>query len=225
MRLATVTAYAAANEETKLEGKRENFHEMAAVCATLRPQGVRVRGRRRKNKGGVNEMDKARALGVVLIGLLLLPSQSVIAQSAAGRILGRVIDEQGAALPHAKVTVTNTATQLAHATETDDEGTYQVLDLPIGRYTVSAAHDGFQTTVTEAYPLQINQNLRVDLHLPVGGRAEAIEVKGDTAGVETVSSTVGGVRNQPTGSQSSLERTYDARLGLTATRRDGDQHV
>ena len=112
-------------------------------------------------------------------------------QSATATILGHVTDPQGAAIAKARITATNTATQIAYKTESDAEGNYRVSALPIGAYIVTAEHEGFSKLVTEARTLQINQDMRMDLQLVVGARTETVEVTGVGNNVETVNPTIG----------------------------------
>lgn len=132
---------------------------------------------------------------VVLLALvsvfLALTCGSFYGQSATASILGRIVDQQGAALPKAKVTVTNVATSVTNQVETDSEGNYRVLALPIGTYTVAAEHPGFATVLMPPVTLEINQQERMDLHLLVGARAETVEVTGGVTNVETVNPTLG----------------------------------
>lgn len=123
--------------------------------------------------------------------LLLALSSQLVAQSARARIIGTVTDPQGAVLPGATVTVTNTATGVQTKTTTDQEGQYQAFELPIGSYKVKVEREGFKTTETVAYTLEINQVQRIDVRLAVGTRGETIEITGDAAQVETVNPTLG----------------------------------
>jgi hypothetical protein len=129
--------------------------------------------------------------GAVSLFLVLFVSHPVWGQSATASILGRVMDPQGAAVPKTRITATNTATQVVYRAETDAQGDYRILALPIGTYTVSAEHEGFAKLVAEPRTLQINQQERMDLHLSVGARTETIEVTGVGSSVETVNPTIG----------------------------------
>jgi hypothetical protein len=64
------------------------------------------------------------------------------AQNTNGRIIGTVTDTQGAAIAGAKISVTNTGTNVLSDTVTNNEGYYQVLQLPVGSYTVTVEHAG-----------------------------------------------------------------------------------
>ena len=112
-------------------------------------------------------------------------------QQATGRIVGRIVDSQGAVIVGAKITVTNAGTHISSETVTDKDGAYQVLQLPIGDYSVTVEKSGFQKTITTPHPLEINQALRVDLTLRVGAASETLEVSGAAALVETYNSTLG----------------------------------
>jgi len=106
--------------------------------------------------------------------------------------MGSVTDAQGAVVAKAKVTVTNVGTNVHWETETGTDGTYQVLDLPIGDYTVTVELAGFAKLVTQPQTLTINQSLRIDVALKVGTINETIEVESQNTQVETVNPTVGG---------------------------------
>lgn len=113
------------------------------------------------------------------------------AQSERARIIGSVTDPQGAVIPDAIVSVTNTATGIVTKAKTDAQGQYQASELPIGSYKVKVEHDGFKTTETVAYTLEINQVLKIDVKLPLGARNETVEVTGEAAQVDTVNPTLG----------------------------------
>jgi hypothetical protein len=123
--------------------------------------------------------------------LCLLPLSEAFAQDTTGRIVGKITDVQGAVVPGAKVVVKNVATGITSQVMTDKDGLYQVQNLPIGSYKVTAEKTGFRTTVTAAYQLLINQNLRIDISMQVGTVNETVEIRGDATVVETVNSTLG----------------------------------
>ncbi len=133
-----------------------------------------------------------RRLSVAIIASFLAFSIPVMAQTSTGRIIGTVSDQQGAALAGAHVTVTNSGTNVHWNTTTNADGAYQVLDLSIGNYVVSVELAGFAKATTTPRELTINQSLRIDVPMRVGGAHEVIEVKADSAQVETVNPTVGG---------------------------------
>ena len=88
-------------------------------------------------------------LAAISLSLVFVLSKPVLAQDATGRVIGTVYDQQGGVVPAAKVTVTNTGTQVSRSTVTDKDGHFEALDLPIGDYRVAVEHDGFNRTVTQ----------------------------------------------------------------------------
>ncbi len=129
----------------------------------------------------------AAALLMFSLMFLMMPA---FAQDANGRIIGVVTDPSGSVIPHAKVTVTNSETNVSNETTAGDDGTYQVLLLPVGTYRVSAEAQGFRKSVTNPQPLEINQSLRINLKLEIGSTAETVQVEAIASGVETTNATI-----------------------------------
>ncbi len=127
----------------------------------------------------------------LLSALLIAASCALTAQEATGRIVGNAYDQTGAVIPGAHIVVTNTATLLSRATDTNSTGYYQVLSLPIGTYTVTATRKGFNPIVTSANTLEINQSLKVDVTLSVGSNTEVVTVENSAVTVETINPTMG----------------------------------
>jgi outer membrane receptor protein involved in Fe transport len=128
---------------------------------------------------------------LVLFGLIGSFNCSLFAQDATGKLVGTVVDPQGAVVPGAKITVTNVTTGVTREAVTTSDGSYLVNSVPIGTYTVTVEKTGFAKVVSPAQQLQINQNLKIDMHLAVGSGTETVDVQAQAAGVETVSSTLG----------------------------------
>jgi len=127
----------------------------------------------------------------VAVALLISSCAHLAAQEATGKIVGDITDPTGAAVQHANVTVTNTETNIAHKATSDNAGYYQVLQLPIGKYKVSAVAPGFEEqTVVAANPLEINQSQRIDVQMSVGKLTTAVTVESQAPMVETQNSTI-----------------------------------
>jgi len=138
------------------------------------------------------QIRKISVFALPLVFSLALFSFLMVGQDATGKITGVVTDPGGAVVPGAKVTVTNTATNISRETTTDASGSYQVLQLPIGSYTASAQAPGFeQVTVQSKNPLEINQTLRMDVHLEIGRVSNTVTVESGASLVETENQTVG----------------------------------
>jgi carboxypeptidase family protein/TonB-dependent receptor-like protein len=130
-------------------------------------------------------------VGVCVLEFLTQFAGAAFAQDATGRVMGAVTDQQGAAVPGAKVTVTNTATHIANTTVTAGDGTFTVLNLPIGPYRVDVEHEGFNKVSTKENRLEINQSLRFDVALKLGAVNQTVTVEAQSSRVETANPTVG----------------------------------
>jgi hypothetical protein len=142
-------------------------------------------------------MKTLRRDGAAVSALLTLALGAVLMSSALGQqavttatIGGRVVDANGAALPGANVTATNTETNQTRTSTTDDGGRYRLSYLPVGTYQLQAEKVGF-ATLTRALTLTVGQALDVPLVLPVAGLAESVRVtEADVPVVETARTQV-----------------------------------
>ncbi len=131
-----------------------------------------------------------RAGGAALT-LSLLATTAALGQTVTGSITGLVTDPSGAIIPHAAVTVTNTATGVHTPTTSNDSGVYTVRFLPIGPYTVEVTSQGFSKVTVPQFALEINQTAKVDAHLTVGASTE-VRVQGDVTPIlDTTDATLG----------------------------------
>src|ERR1700683_3294606 len=91
----------------------------------------------RKNMENFARYIRLQCVWTLLIALVLF-SLPIAAQETVGRVIGVVTDPSGSVVPRAKVTVTNVDTNTNSETTTAADGSYQVLQLPVGNYRVSA---------------------------------------------------------------------------------------
>ena len=91
------------------------------------------------------ELPQFRVVLYVLSVVVLLLSLST-AQVQNGQFSGQVTDPSGAAIANAKVTVTNPSTNFTNSTTTNQNGLYNLKELPIGVYKITVEASGFKTT-------------------------------------------------------------------------------
>lgn len=128
---------------------------------------------------------------LAVAAVCLFTATLALSQDATGRVSGVVTDPTGAVVIGAKVTVTDVATGVNRDTQTGNDGTYQVLNVPIGSYKVAVEAPGFRRVVTSDSGLRINETLRIDLKLEVGSTTDVVQVEAEATGVETVNATLG----------------------------------
>src|SRR5262245_56845766 len=98
-------------------------------------------------------MTVRRSVPFALWGLLFLPA-ALWAQAATGSIAGVVRDASGAVLPGVTVEAASPALiEKARTVVTDDAGTYRIIELRPGAYTVTFTLGGFTTVKREGIEL------------------------------------------------------------------------
>src|SRR5215467_4922833 len=125
--------------------------------------------------------------------VLLLWVVSTATAQTTGTMVGRVTDPSGAVLPGVVVKTTNQATSFSRESTTDGSGEYVVSLLPVGRYSVTAEKQGFETYRLTDVVVNVNENVRVDMPLSVGKVVESVSATASAAEVETRSATLGKV--------------------------------
>ncbi|MFP5234782.1 MAG: carboxypeptidase regulatory-like domain-containing protein [Acidobacteriota bacterium] len=110
--------------------------------------------------------------------VLLLPAyRSAVAQSTiSGDISGTITDPTGAAIPGAKVTITNAATGAAQTVISGGSGEYHVGLLQPGAYKVSASATNFRTTQAST-TVAVGQTSSVNLRMSVSQANQTVEVE------------------------------------------------
>jgi len=129
----------------------------------------------------------------MMCALAILCVAPAMAQLTTGTITGAVTDSSGAAVPGATITVKNVDTGASRTTVSGPSGRYEVSNVPIGKYDVSATLAGFQTSVHAGVELTLGRTAVVDHSLQVGEVAQAVTVTGEVSMVETSSATVSSV--------------------------------
>lgn len=99
------------------------------------------------------------------------------AQQTLGGITGTVTDKTGGVLPDTVVTIIGDQTELTRSQKTNPNGTYDFVNLPIGSYTLTFTHDGFQSEKIPSITVQADRTATVNATLPVGKVGTVIEVE------------------------------------------------
>jgi len=103
---------------------------------------------------------------------------------------GSVTDPQGAAVPAAVVTLTNESSGARRQVAASDQGEYQFLQMPPGKYSLRAEAPGF-TVMSRDLALQVNLPAKVDIQLEVGHADQSVEVTAEASIINTTDASVG----------------------------------
>jgi hypothetical protein len=129
--------------------------------------------------------------------ILLMMAGKLFAQSGAtGTILGTVTDTSGAIVSNAKVTVTNTATNVEFRTASGSSGDFNAPSLNPGPYKVTVEAPGFEKYVTSNIVLTVNQKVRVDAALKPGAVTETVETSAQAVSLNTDSAELSNLVSQ-----------------------------
>jgi len=103
-------------------------------------------------------------------------SQHGLAQQTLGSLNGTVLDQAGAAIQGAEITVTDEDIGVTRTTTSQGNGFYQIFNLPVGTYTVKVSHAGFEKTNLTGIAIQEARATTANASLRVGQTTESIEV-------------------------------------------------
>ncbi len=144
-----------------------------------------------KSDGSMLKLGRRVGFGSIalLFMLSLLLPVLVLGQGGQASIQGTVLDQSGAVVPDAQISITNTATGLTQQTVGTSSGTYVLPLLPVGTYTVKCAKQGFDTAVQQV-TITADQKATVDFALRVGQTVQTVEVSAAAAALQTTSASL-----------------------------------
>jgi hypothetical protein len=111
-----------------------------------------------------------------LCSLFFSLSPFACAQQTLGGITGTVTDKTGSVLPETLVSIVADQTKLTRTQKTSANGAYDVVNLPIGTYTLTFTHEGFQTQRIPMIQVQADRTATLNVTLPVGQVGTIVEV-------------------------------------------------
>jgi hypothetical protein len=133
----------------------------------------------------------SRAVFFVIAAVMAAVSVPAHAQFNAS-LTGTVQDSTGAAIPGAKVTLTNSATQQVRTLTTNGSGVYSFSELAPGSYTVSATAPNFSSATVSNVLVAAETPRDVNVTLQTGKASESVTVNADaTAVLQTGDASVG----------------------------------
>jgi hypothetical protein len=126
---------------------------------------------------------------MLLIFAVVLLGPVAYGQGTAS-IVGTVTDQSGAAVPNAKILITNMDTGIIHSTTTNATGSYAARELAIGKYNVRVELAGFKAHELTGITLNVNDTVRADAGLQVGEAKESVTVEANAVQVQADSNEV-----------------------------------
>lgn len=112
------------------------------------------------------------------------------AQSTFGSVRGNVVDQSGAAIPGAAITLHSVDENSNISTLSNDSGNFVFENVRPGHYALTGAKEGFARAVVNQVELVARQDLRLDITLALAVQAQTVEVNASTVGVNTENATL-----------------------------------
>lgn len=133
------------------------------------------------------------AFFAILTALLLvfIPPQVAAQTANTGTVAGTVIDPSGAAVVEATVTLTDTATNAARTTVTNDTGRYIFANVTPGTYNVTFTKTGFRTGKLTGQVVNVSTTLTLNITMELGSVSQTVEVTATGTELQTMNATVG----------------------------------
>lgn len=97
-------------------------------------------------------------------------------QGDRGTLAGTVTDSSRAAISGATVTVRSSSTDFTKVAQTDSSGEYRMPVIPMGTYTVTVEHPGFNKWESQDVVININTLVTLDAQMVVGATSETVVV-------------------------------------------------
>ena len=135
---------------------------------------------------------KRLASAIIYFCFTCFSGGTLLAQNAS--VSGTITDTSDAVVPQAIVVVINTKTGVQRKTISNQQGIYNVSELPPGSYRIRVDKPGFQPLVRENLTLDVAVNARVDLKLRVGNTKQTVIVESGTEALQTATTSLGNIR-------------------------------
>ncbi len=133
-----------------------------------------------------------------LLILVTFSAISLFGQVDTGALSGVVTDATGAAVPSAKVVITQIETGFQTSLVTNSAGFYSAPALRPGTYSVSVVAPGFRAETRTGIELRVQERLSIDFRLEVGATASEITITAAAPLLESDTSSLGQVIEERT---------------------------
>src|SRR4051812_16834908 len=184
-----------------------------------------------------------------IFAILLAFSSLAGGQAGTTSLRGTITDSKGAVVQGAEVTVTDAQTGFSRTSKSDEQGAYQLLQLPPATYDVLVHSAGFAELKHERIQLLVSVPATLNFTLQVQGETIRVEVTSEAPPVNTTDATIGNAFSsqqimdlpfegrdpvgilslQPgvtyTGSNPTIDTTFDTRNGAVNGGRSDQANV
>ena len=122
--------------------------------------------------------------------VVLLTVCSAVGQSTFGSIVGVVHDTTQAVVPGASIKIRRLEDNSTRSTTSDQNGSFEFVNLKPGNYALSARADGFADFQVPSAELTARQTLRIDVTVAVKSQSVTVEVADTVAVINTENAVI-----------------------------------
>ncbi|HEX3663155.1 MAG TPA: TonB-dependent receptor [Acidobacteriaceae bacterium] len=113
--------------------------------------------------------------------------------TASAALNGTVTDKSGAVVPGATVTLRNTRTGFEQVTKSNGTGNFSLVNISPGSYEAVVTMQGFATTRSPEFNLEVNETTTINFALQVGSASTTVTVAANAVHLETSTAELGTV--------------------------------
>ena len=125
------------------------------------------------------------------LGILFCLVSISLAQADRSGLNGTITDPSGRVLPDVQVLALEDATGLRREAVSSASGTYGIPELPVGTYTITFTHPGFQPLRFENVAQKLGETRTLNATLQVAGTNEKVEVSAAPQSLDQTNNTLG----------------------------------
>jgi hypothetical protein len=140
---------------------------------------------------------------VALLALMVAGSSAW--GQATTSVRGTVVDPSGKAVAGASVVLANSESKTERTTTSGEQGEYQFLLVPPGKYTLTVSAAGFRRHEQTDLQLLVNTPTTANVQLTIGGTSETVTVTSEAPAINLVDASIGNSFDETQVSQLPLE--------------------
>src|ERR1700743_2038736 len=136
-------------------------------------------------------MKRAMNFFLLFICSLFLLPRDVQAQVGEASLAGLVSDPTGAVVPKAQIALRGVDGSTIRSVTSKEDGTYLILTLLPGRYTLTVSAAGFEGQRTQPFDLTSGQTAAINFNLKVESSSAQVTVQDVAPVLQTTSESIG----------------------------------
>src|SRR5207253_10702771 len=142
------------------------------------PGGRSTPGNIRQQETAMDHMKRSPAVWAIgaMVAVIAAAGPARAQTLTTGTISGVVMDQQEGVLPGVAIDATHTPTGTKYDAVTEADGRFQIPNVRVGPYVVTATLSGFKTRMLNDVIVQLGQDQSVEFKLPIESLSETVTV-------------------------------------------------